>query len=871
MPDFPPELVAETRARIQNELQAKRNQIERNIEELDAAQQTSRQQAIQRSARLGGQAKASRREDAKFPPPSRFGQFPSDVVEQTRARVRSESRIQREAIEDDIEELDAAQQPSRQQAIERRTRLGGKARASHKKDARVQYQTQARLLEEEHEEITVASGAFPLTITPSILRTCTKEYYQILETGSKRDLCASCGTLFEENSLCQVGTDEPHISATLSPLDSCGIKESSVSLCTECDMSLRRNKVPKFSASNHINTTLCQEYPPELEGLTYIEECVIALAHPIGAIIKLTSGGRSAGIEYRGSRGHFITFKQDPSQLLTILPSSPLDLYKHVTISWAGMSKPTPENLMAFCRIEKARVLRALVWLVQNNVLYRNITIDYELIESWEARFVPEVLIETAIITEDNWHLDQREGYITSLEGGSYENDFDALHEEVDPGTVIGGSFLADEEGQNQNKQMAFIAKLTELVRDHEDEASMRDPHIEFSSTHPESDMVPKSSYQDSDFFTASFPTLFPRGTGGHKDPRRTEDVSLQAWARWTLKHHSRRFAKHPTFLFLLYDVIFLRQSSLGNFLQVKKGYWEAVKHDFSTLTSVELQQAATDLQSGRPCSNAKIQQLMRDVRLISSYTPESFGRKLAMRHLLWGSIVRFGMPAIWFTLNPADLSSPLIMNLSGILDIPVPHSASDTIRRTAVANPVVVAEFFHLTMKAFFTAFLRTRTGECGILGEVSHYAGVVETNGRGMLHQHGFIWLTGNLDFPMLRQKLLSNPEFKSRVVEYLQSIINESVDEDAARAYSSQHPNETLRTDISGQSDKDWAECMKNHGNFVAYNKNMHSHTSSCYKYGYKRVANSSKGTQGDHVEVDGQAGLGEEENSGGGQGQ
>ena len=83
MPDFPPELVAETRARIQNELQAKRNQIERNIEELDAAQQTSRQQAIQRSARLGGQAKASRREDEKFPPPSRFGQFPSDVVEQT--------------------------------------------------------------------------------------------------------------------------------------------------------------------------------------------------------------------------------------------------------------------------------------------------------------------------------------------------------------------------------------------------------------------------------------------------------------------------------------------------------------------------------------------------------------------------------------------------------------------------------------------------------------------------------------------------------------------------------------------------------------------------------------------------------------------
>jgi hypothetical protein len=82
-------------------------------------------------------------------------------------------------------------------------------------------------------------------------------------------------------------------------------------------------------------------YPLELEGLTYIEECVIALAHPIGAIVKLTGGGRSSGIEYRGSRGHFITFKQDLSQLLTILPSSALDLHKYVTISWAGSVYPT--------------------------------------------------------------------------------------------------------------------------------------------------------------------------------------------------------------------------------------------------------------------------------------------------------------------------------------------------------------------------------------------------------------------------------------------------------------------------------------------------------------------------------------------------
>lgn len=213
-------------------------------------------------------------------------------------------------------------------------------------------------------------------------------------------------------------------------------------------------------------------------------------------------------------------------------------------------------------------------------------------------------------------------------------------------------------------------------------------------------------------------------------------------------------------------------------------------------------------------------------------------------------------MPAIWFTLNPADLRSPLIMNLAGALEIPIPRSTADIIRRTAVGNPVVVAEFFKLTMDAFFTAFLRTGTGECGILGEVSNYAGVVETNGRGMLHLHGFIWLTGNIDFPVLRQKLLSDPEFKVRVIDYLQSIIQASIDEDAAKVFMTEDLDETPDTGISSQSDGDWASCMKNHGNFVAHKRNTHSHTSTCYKYGYKRVVHTRKESQKDDLEEGGQ---------------
>lgn len=39
------------------------------------------------------------------------------------------------------------------------------------------------------------------------------------------------------------------------------------------------------------------------------------------------------------------------------------------------------------------------------------------------------------------------------------------------------------------------------------------------------------------------------------------------------------------------------------------------------------------------------------------------------------------------------------------------------------------------------------------GLLGPISHYYGVVETNSRGMLHLHYMLWLNGNLGLADLR----------------------------------------------------------------------------------------------------------------------
>jgi hypothetical protein len=66
-----------------------------------------------------------------------------------------------------------------------------------------------------------------------------------------------------------------------------------------------RSTIPKFSAKNPVNVTLCQNYPSALEGLTLTEENAIAGCHPLGLIVNLRPGGRLSSISHRALRGHF--------------------------------------------------------------------------------------------------------------------------------------------------------------------------------------------------------------------------------------------------------------------------------------------------------------------------------------------------------------------------------------------------------------------------------------------------------------------------------------------------------------------------------------------------------------------------------------
>jgi hypothetical protein len=208
--------------------------------------------------------------------------------------------------------------------------------------------------------------------------------------------------------------------------------------------------------------------------------------------------------------------------------------------------------------------------------------------------------------------------------------------------------------------------------------------------------------------------------------------------------------------------------------------------------------------------------------------------------------MVRFGMPAFWITINPSDLRSPLVIILAGVEYSDDILSASNSAIRgaTATSNLVAVASFFHYICTAVLEGLFASGRHHTGILGDVSNHYGVVETNGRGMLHLHAMVWLKGNLAFANLRSRVLADTGFAIRVLHYLESVIIQSVDESIPLDPETDL-SPTCPSASEPESEQDFHLRLASDSNLVARSKQLHSksHFATCFKY---RPTDPSKST-------------------------
>jgi hypothetical protein len=230
------------------------------------------------------------------------------------------------------------------------------------------------------------------------------------------------------------------------------MKDDMVSLCAACSSAIAKRAIPLLSAGNFVNCLFCQDYPEALKNLNTVEEAFIARAHVISIFLKLTSGAKS-GSSYRGSRGHSVAVRQDPSELLKILPATRLRDHTTITVSWDRGALPSEENLARFCSVDKAKVVNSLLWLCANNPVYKAVVVDYSVLDSWPDHHIPQD-IRDAFITlgakpgsQEALVEDEREGYTISLQDRLFENELDAEVENAKPGSILSRSFFSDLHG----------------------------------------------------------------------------------------------------------------------------------------------------------------------------------------------------------------------------------------------------------------------------------------------------------------------------------------------------------------------------------------------------------------------------------------
>jgi hypothetical protein len=287
--------------------------------------------------------------------------------------------------------------------------------------------------------------------------------------ASRDRTCSCCGKLVPSTDIRRFLDEDPLLRPLEGFLDSCGCSDGFWDLCSICHVALLRGSVPKFSAKNNVNVTLCQHYPDALKDLTLTEEYFIAKTHPVGVVVKLRPGGQTSPANYRALRGHFIVIPQDPKPLLRILPSPDLQFTELIEVFWLGKRPPTDADLQPFFTVRKYKVLAALRYLVQHNPLYGDVTIDHSAVDLWPDDFIPSDLQRQVICLGDTDHQ-ERAGYSVNLQEGNYENDWQAAEDNHDHFTdnplLVTTSVTTDLNGDRQNPDLRLLNTVYTLMND---------------------------------------------------------------------------------------------------------------------------------------------------------------------------------------------------------------------------------------------------------------------------------------------------------------------------------------------------------------------------------------------------------------------
>ncbi|MCJ1349551.1 hypothetical protein MMC31_007792 [Peltigera leucophlebia] len=432
-------------------------------------------------------------------------------------------------------------------------------------------------LKEEYVEHRQAEAAFPPDIGDNNIHSSVLQYQLHIDSVIEglKCVCECCGLFASEKEsqifaidVCLIRNSVASGLLIISNIDSCGISNNGIRLCLTCRNSLSLGNRLKFGILNSLPCVDCQSYPPALGNFSMAEEAANARVHPVMSILKLRPSGTFNPAAYSGIKGHAVFLLQNLTPLLTLLPSPTLALHDVIRIVWVGRGRSTNLDLRYCILVRKQALFNALTWLYINNPLYQDVVINYKTLLSIPAEFIPKGISSRIVVIEND--SSERKGYGADLVENNDENDLHHAIEAagINESGILSACIYTDVNESRQNPYLKLISAIHNLFDDNDAEHHNDDsrPVISYNF---HGDGKPLNDWDNPDFFPITFPTLFSYGDAGHIAPRSIK-VSLYAWAKWALSTHSRRFARQPVFIYVVYDVMQRQSASLGYSLLVK-------------------------------------------------------------------------------------------------------------------------------------------------------------------------------------------------------------------------------------------------------------------------------------------------------------
>ncbi|KAM4064175.1 PIF1-like helicase [Hirsutella rhossiliensis] len=574
-------------------------------------------------------------------------------------------------------------------------------------------------------------------------------------------------------------------------------------------------------------------FPDELKGLTLVEEKLVSLNSCYGHV-----------------KGHITVFPNNVQELATRCSRTPLQALDEIHVSWQGVEKPAPSDLSSLLSVRRRVVERALVWLKRSNPHYAEIEIDVAEMESWgdpidgvpalvydrmernepsawektrTAHVVPpteramddegSVEIEElfALLNQRQETGGEAEGHGPNEEGAGRDGVGASPDQNVRPINEVTSSGMFGLDGPPDVADVEKLRFACDAVgagaddgragrergsdprwgRGRGDDGS--EPYIRVSRGDEFAD-----SFETS-FFARTFPTLFPFGVGGPRaaeagaaagDIVSSRSLNLRIWADIVLRRHGGRFALHHIFAFLVFNMGVRSRNRRVSMLSVARKDFGKVERVARSMTAQRLAAARVELESSGKTTDEGVKELLRSLSLYGHRQPMSREVRLNMRRKIQSLIVGYGVPAIWFTINPNDITNPVKLRLAAYRTRD-PGAAEEFLEglgsaykrtRLAMSDPMSAAVFFHREMKLFFDHYVKV--GEDSMLADI-----------------HGE-----------------DQAAYRERIIRYVDSVFSEDLDQEGFCAVQAER---SVTSDISSLLDntEQFSAAFDEEANFCA----------------------------------------------------